>query len=139
MTRVGPQIGVGVVCLRGDEALIIKRGKPPFLGEWSIPGGGLELGETTRQAALRELREETAVEAELIGLIDVIDSIASDENGRLAHHLVIVDFAAVWRAGDPEAGDDALEARFAPREEALRAVSWRETRRVIEAAFAMAR
>lgn len=64
---------VGVVCLRGEEVLLIKRGTPPRLGQWSVPGGRLEWGEALQDAALRELKEETGVDAELLGLIDVID------------------------------------------------------------------
>ena len=75
MTLSVPVPCVGVVCLRGDEALLIKRSKPPRQGDWSIPGGRIEWREPVRDAALRELKEETGVEAELLGLIDVVDGI----------------------------------------------------------------
>jgi 8-oxo-dGTP diphosphatase len=66
---------VGVVCLRGAEVLLIRRGTPPRLNQWSLPGGRLEWGETLQVAALRELKEETSVDAELLGLIDVVDGV----------------------------------------------------------------
>jgi 8-oxo-dGTP diphosphatase len=119
---------VGVVCLRGDQVLLIKRGKPPREGQWSIPGGRMEWGETVTDAALRELREETGVEAELLGLIAVLDHIS--EHG----HAVLIDFAARWTGGEPRAGDDAADARFVPFAEAYRTVGWSETARIIRAA-----
>ena len=124
----------GVVCLRGDQVLLIRRGRPPRQGEWSLPGGRLEPGERLADAALRELREGTGVEAELIGLIDVVDGLFP-EAGR---HYVLIDYAALWTGGEPTAGDDAAEAVFVPFEEALRRVVWSETRRIIRQARAMA-
>jgi 8-oxo-dGTP diphosphatase len=120
----------GVVCLRGAEVLLIRRGTPPRLGQWSIPGGRIEWGEATAAAALRELEEETGVRAELLGLLDVVDHISRPDrdDGR---HYVLVDYAARWLSGEPAAGDDAAEARFWPIEEALGVVEWDETRRII--------
>jgi len=123
---------VGVVCLRGDEVLLIRRGKPPRQGEWSLPGGRIEAGERTVDAALRELREETGVEAEIVGLVDVVDGVFP-EAGR---HYVLIDYAARWLSGEPVAGDDAAEARFVPLAEAERLVDWSETRRIIREAAA---
>jgi 8-oxo-dGTP diphosphatase len=115
----------GVVCFRGDEVLLIRRGKPPRMGQWSLPGGRMELGETAAQAALRELAEETGVVAALLGLIDVVDHFG--EPGQ----YVLIDYAARWISGEPVAGDDAAEARFWPIAEALDRVAWSETRRII--------
>lgn len=128
---------VGVVCLRGDEVLLIKRGTPPRLGQWSLPGGRMEWGETTTATALRELKEETGVDAELLGLLDVIDGIfparpaADGGAGEITRHYVLIDYAARWIAGEPVAGDDAAEARFVSRDEAMALVDWDETRRMI--------
>lgn len=124
-----PVPAVGVVCLRGEEVLLIRRGAPPRLGEWSLPGGRIEPGEGVRAAALRELREETGIEARLIGLIDVVDGIFP-EAGR---HYVLIDFVAEWISGEPVAGDDATDARFFPFEVALASVTWDETRQIIRA------
>ena len=122
-----PIPAVGVVCMRGDAVLLIRRGTPPRLGEWSLPGGRIEPGERAIQAALRELREETGVEAEMLGLIDVVDGLFP-EHGR---HYVLIDYAARWLSGEPRAGDDAAEAAFFSFEEALRQVDWDETRRIL--------
>ena len=127
---------VGVVCLRGEEVLLIKRGTPPRLGQWSVPGGRLEWGETLQDAALRELKEETGVDADLLGLIDVIDGVfPARPGGEITRHYVLIDYAARWTGGEPLAGDDAAEARFVSREEAMELVEWEETRRVIAEAF----
>ena len=119
----------GVVVIKGDQVLLVKRAKPPRQDDWSLPGGRIEWGEKASDAALRELMEETGVKAEIAGLIDVVDFLAE---GR---HFVLVDFVAYWREGEPVAGDDAAEARFWPLEEGLSYVDWDETRRVIRAAF----
>jgi 8-oxo-dGTP diphosphatase len=128
-----PVPAVGVVCLRDDDVLLIRRGTPPRLGEWSLPGGRIEPGETVRAAALRELREETGVEARLVGLIAVVDGIFP-EAGR---HYVLIDFLAEWIDGEPVAGDDTAEARFMPMGEALGLVAWSETQRILQAAIDM--
>lgn len=134
-----PTPAVGVVCFRGDDVLLIRRGTPPRLGEWSLPGGRLEWGERAADAALRELAEETGVTARLIGLVDVVDGIfQSRTSGEIWRHYVLVDYAAVWESGTPRAGDDAAEAAFfAPA--ALDALPlWEETQRIIAAARRMA-
>jgi 8-oxo-dGTP diphosphatase len=118
---------VGVVCLRGPEVLLIRRGRPPKQGEWSLPGGRIEPGERAMEAALRELREETGVEAEITGLIDVVDGLFP-EAGR---HYVLIDYAARWLSGEPVAGDDALEARFVALDKVGALIDWNETRRII--------
>jgi 8-oxo-dGTP diphosphatase len=119
----------GAVCLRrgpgGIEALLIRRGKPPRLGEWSIPGGRIEWGERAEAAALRELQEETAVEGEVLGLLDVVDGLYGER------HYVLVDYAVRWSSGEPAAGDDAAEAAFWLAERAIDLVCWSETKRII--------
>lgn len=127
-----PVPAVGVVCLRGDSVLLIRRGKPPRQGEWSLPGGRIEPGERAVEAALRELREETGVEAGITGLIDVVDGLFP-EAGR---HYVLIDYAARWVSGEPVAGDDALEARFVALDEVESLIEWSETRRIIRLAVA---
>ena len=128
MTTPRPVPCVGVVCLRGSQVLLIQRGKQPRVGEWSIPGGRMEIGETVVAAGLRELAEETGVEADMLGLLDVVDHIS--DHG----HMVLSDYAARWRGGEPLACDDAADAAFVDIEEACQRVSWSETERIIRLA-----
>ena len=121
-----PVPGVGVVCLRGAQVLLIRRGKPPMQGAWSLPGGHVEWGETLAAAALRELVEETGVEAELLGLVDVVDGLFGPDT-----HYVLIDYAARWRSGEPRAEDDAVEAVFHPLARLGELELWAETVRVI--------
>lgn len=132
-----PVPAVGIVCIRGEDVLLIRRGTPPKRGEWSIPGGRIEPGEAAKTAALRELKEETSVEAELVGLIDVIDGVFYNRAGSLiTRHYVLIDYLARWVSGDPVAGDDAAEARFFHQSELGSVELWAETRRIIAAGFA---
>ncbi len=132
-----PVVGVGVVVLRGGDVLLVRRGEPPRKDQWSIPGGKQERGETVRDAAHREIREETGVEVALIGLVDVVDGIRRDDAGAAISHYTLIDFAAEWVSGEPVAGDDAAEARWTPLESLDDYRLWSETRRIIAAAAAM--
>ncbi len=132
-----PIAAVGVVCLRGDEVLLIKRGTPPLEDSWSLPGGRIEWGERAIDAALRELKEETGCTAKIIGLIDVVDAVLSrrGESGESPWgHYVLIDYAARWIGGEPIAGDDARDARFFAPAELAGLNLWSETLRIIEAA-----
>lgn len=124
-------VGVGAVVFRGSEVLLIKRGKPPFMGRWSIPGGGLHHGERLEDAAVREVMEETGVSIRLGGLIGVFEAIPAGADPDFTRHVVMVDYWAEWEAGEPAAGDDAAAAEFAAFDEALSRVSWDETRAAI--------
>ena len=127
-----PIAAVGVVCLRGDKVLLIRRGRPPLQGAWSLPGGKIEWGERAADAALRELAEETGVRAELTGLIDVVDGLFPAEvGGAPVSHYVLVEFAARWVAGEPVAGDDAAAAAFHPFDALAGLDLWDETVRII--------
>jgi ADP-ribose pyrophosphatase YjhB (NUDIX family) len=134
MTREYPDrpiVGIGVVVLRGDQVLLVRRGKPPNQGRWSLPGGGQELGETYREAACREVREEAAIDVDVRGLIDVVDSITRDDSGRVRFHYTLVDVLALWRAGEVRAGGDAAEARWFELTQLADLGLWSETLRVI--------
>ncbi|MEE8333834.1 MAG: NUDIX domain-containing protein, partial [Alphaproteobacteria bacterium] len=89
-----PYVGVGVVIFREEKVLLAQRGKWPRRGTWSIPGGAQELGETVHEAGRREIREETALEIDIIGLIDVVDAITHDDAGAVLFHYTLVDLAA---------------------------------------------
>ncbi len=122
------RVGVGAVIFRGEEVLLIRRGKPPFQGQWSIPGGGLDYGERLADAVAREVREETGVEIRILGLLDVFEALPGAKD---APHHVMIDYVAEWVSGEPVAGDDAEAAEFTPFEEAERRISWDVTRRAL--------
>ncbi|HJS79695.1 MAG TPA: NUDIX hydrolase [Vitreimonas sp.] len=134
-----PIAAVGVVCFRDEDVLLVRRGAPPLEDAWSLPGGRIEWGERAADAAMRELREETACSAELIGLVDVVDAVFTRRSGGDAPwgHYVLIDYAARWTAGEPRPGDDARDARFFALDELDGLDLWSETRRVIAAARRM--
>ncbi|MEO1476457.1 MAG: NUDIX hydrolase [Pseudomonadota bacterium] len=126
---------VGVVCLKGEDVLLIRRGQPPLAGAWSLPGGRIEFGEPAEDAALRELKEETDITAELCGLIDVVDGVFTSRTTKeTTRHYLLCDFAARWISGEPRAGDDAADAKFVPLDEIVSLDLWDETRRIIDVA-----
>lgn len=132
-----PFVGVGVVVFRGGDVLLVRRAKPPGPDRWSIPGGAQEIGETVREAALRELGEETGIEARIAGLIDVVDGITRDGDGRVRYHYTLVDFAAVWTAGAARPASDVAGLRWVPLAALDGIPLWRETRRIIRAGRAL--
>ena len=110
-----PRVGVGAVILDGDRVLLIQRGANGTLpGKWSLPGGLVELGETTREAVCREIGEECGIEIDLVDVCGVLDRVVHDREGRVRYHWVLVDFLAVARGGTLCAGDDAADARWVP-------------------------
>ncbi len=105
-----PFCAVGAIVRKGRAVLVIRRGQPPRGGEWSVPGGGVELGETMREAAAREVREECGIEIVVGDVVDSIDIIQRDAAGRVQYHYAIVDFAAYWVSGELHATSDITEA-----------------------------
>ncbi|MCB2107559.1 MAG: NUDIX domain-containing protein [Rhodobacteraceae bacterium] len=130
-----PTVGVGVVIVRGTQLVLIKRGKAPRLGEWSIPGGTQELGETVRETAVREAFEETGLTVDNLSLIDVVDAFGKHPDGSLRTQWTLVDFRADWGAGELCAGGDAADARWVELADISKFGLWDETVRVIRAAF----
>ncbi len=130
-----PFVGVGVVVLKGESVLLIRRGRPPRLGEWSLPGGAQQLGETVAEAAIREIREETRLEIAAPELLDVVDSLVRDPDGRVHYHYTLVDFWSKWSSGVPHAGDDAQAVQWHDRETLPQLGLWEETVRIIALAF----
>ncbi len=126
-----PIVGVGTVVLDGDMVLMIQRGKPPRQGSWSLPGGAQELGETIREAARREVREETGLEIEIIGLIDVVDSVRPDADDKIEYHYTLIDVAGHAVGGTLMAGGDAQDCRWFTRPEIDAMDIWSETKRII--------
>jgi len=126
-----PLIGVGVVVLRDDKVALIRRAKPPRKGLWSLPGGRQRLGETVRETAAREVREECGLEVEITALLDVVDSITRSDDASYLYHYTLIDFLAEWRAGELKAGGDAAEVIWANPNDLAQFGLWRETERII--------
>jgi len=126
-----PFVGVGVVVLRGEEVLLVQRAKAPNKGQWSIPGGKQRLGETVIQAVSRELLEETGVKVEQLALLDVVDFIVPDNQGKILYHYTLVDFQGQWLSGECRSGDDADTVKWFKLKE-LYSLSLQEiTRKII--------
>lgn len=126
-----PIVGIGVAVLRPVSVLLVRRGKHPNFGAWSLPGGAQEIGETAEEAARRELLEETAVTVGELMLAANVDSIRRDGEGRVQYHYTILDFAARWVSGEPQAGSDVAEAVWAPLDALEPYALWSEAHRVI--------
>jgi len=107
-----PIVGIGAVIISDGKILLEKRRSEPGKGKWSIPGGLVELGESIEQAVIREVREETALEVEKPELVDVVDNVIRDEEGRIKYHFVMVDFFVKFKSGALRAEDDAEELRW---------------------------
>jgi ADP-ribose pyrophosphatase YjhB (NUDIX family) len=121
-----PIIGVGAVIIRGNRALLVRRATEPLLGEWSVPGGVLELGEKLRDGVAREALEETGLRVEVNEVLDVFDSIFADDDGRTQYHYVLIDFLCRPVAGKAIAGSDVSEVKWVSRD-GLAALNLRES------------
>jgi len=107
-----PMVGVGAIIVENSRVLLVKRGHAPLVGEWSIPGGLLEVGETLREAVLREVLEETGLTLEVGELLGVFDRVLRDADERTIYHYVLIDFLCRRTVGEPRAAGDADEARW---------------------------
>lgn len=137
---VRPIVGVGAVVLSTAGVLMIQRGKPPRIGSWSLPGGAQKVGETVFDAARREVMEETGLDIEVLGLVDVVDSITRTDEGLVQYHYTLVDVVAVADADTvPAAGGDVMDAKWVALEDLPPLKLWTETERVILKAAEIAR
>ena len=136
MTLERPLIGIGTIVLRdapgGVEVLLIRRGTAPEIGRWSLPGGKQDFGEGVRDAARREVLEETGIDVEIQALLDVVDMLPTPANGM--RHYTLINFWARPVGGTLQAGDDAMDARWVPLSDLDAYNLWEETQRVIEKA-----
>ena len=108
-----PRVGVGAIVLHEGRVLLVKRGRAPGLDLWSVPGGLVELGETTVDAARREVAEETGLKVRIAGLVGVLDRVTRDAGGRVRYHWVLVDYLALPESTETlRAGSDAAEVRW---------------------------
>ena len=134
-----PIVGVGGVIVSNGRALLIKRGTPPLEGQWSIPGGLLEIGETLMEGVRRALREETGMEARPLVLMVVFERIELDGSGRAKYHYVVQDYLCERTGGEPRAGSDVTHVVWARPEELGHYSLSSTATRVIMKAFEMAR
>jgi 8-oxo-dGTP diphosphatase len=131
-----PIVGVGAVVINGTEVLLVRRGSEPLKGEWSLPGGALEIGETLQQGVVREVFEETGMTVTPAGVIEILDRIIKDEeSGRVRYHYVLIDFVCRVISGSPRVGSDADEVRWVDRAALEEYRVAPVTVRVIEKAF----
>ena len=139
-------MGIGGIVIHEGRALLIRRGSEPLRGEWSIPGGSLELGETLEEGVIRELLEETGLDVRISGIVEIFERIFPGEPPRFVegkprpqYHFVIVDYLCERVSGEPRAGGDALDVAYA-REDELERFHLTETAlRVLHKAFALYR
>ena len=141
-----PLVGVGGVVIAGERALLVRRGTEPLRGEWSIPGGLLEAGETLFAGVEREMQEETGLTVRVVGLIEALDRIFPDEvaapegaSARPRYHYVILDYLCESIAGEPRPGGDVTDVAFASESELPGYSLSPHTLRVLRKGFAMAR
>ena len=126
-----PIVGIGIVVIRGNEVLLCRRGKPPNVGSWTLPGGAQDVGETCQAAARRELHEETALTVGDLHFCAYVDTIRTDDQGRVRFHYTILDFAARWHGGEAVAGSDVSEVQWASMDDLGPYNLWSEAHRII--------
>jgi 8-oxo-dGTP diphosphatase len=141
-----PVVGIGGVVIENDRVLLIRRGAEPLIGQWSIPGGTLELGESLQQGVSREMLEETGLEVRVLDVIEVFDRIFHQEGDELSDpprgprfHYVIVDYLCERISGEPRAASDVTDVTFAREDELAQFHLTPTATRVLHKAFAMHR
>jgi len=130
-----PFVGVGGVVIHLGRALLARRANPPRQGEWSIPGGMLELGEKLREGVAREIEEETGLKVKPLDVLDVFDSIVTDADGKTQYHYVLIDYLCTVIGGELRAASDVSEARWATLDEVVTLVQRKMTIEVIRKGF----
>jgi 8-oxo-dGTP diphosphatase len=134
-----PLVGVGAVIAEKGRVVLVKRGRAPLLGEWSIPGGLLEVGETLRQGAEREASEETGLIVRATELLGVFERMVPDEEKRMRYHYILIDFLCERMAGELKASGDAAEAGWFLQDELGSVPLPHDTAEVIQLGFAKAK
>ena len=134
-----PIIGVAAVIVKDDCVLLVRRATEPLKGEWSVPGGMLELGEKLRDCAAREALEETGLQVDVGEVLDVFDSIFTDDDGRTQYHYVLIDFLCRVAAGEATAGSDVSEVKWVTEDELVEMELRDSIAQVVRKALAAAR
>ena len=132
-----PVVGVGAVVLDEDRVLLVRRGQEPQKGLWSIPGGGLELGETLEEGARREAREETGLDVRILRFLGTFERILRDDAGEVEFHYILADYLCEPAGGDLRAGDDADRAEWFRRDEIDDLPTTPSAGEAVERAFAL--
>ena len=130
-----PCVAVGAIVFKDNKVLLVRRGKPPAENLWAIPGGRVEIGETLREAAEREILEETGITIRALEPVYTFDVIEQDTGGRTRFHYVIVDLTADYIRGEPRAGDDAAAARWISSDELAALKVSSKTRQLLKTRF----
>jgi ADP-ribose pyrophosphatase YjhB (NUDIX family) len=126
-----PFVGIGVTVWQNDKVLLVRRKNPPAPGQWGLPGGKQQLGETIMEAAVREVFEETGIAIAPIGIITALDGITRDEAGKVEYHYTIIEVAGEYQSGEAKADDDACDVCWATLAEVETLCSWKEVARVV--------
>jgi len=132
-----PIVGVGAVIVDGERVLLVKRAHEPLKGQWSLPGGAVEVGESLEAGLVREVREETCLDVAVGPVVEVLDRISRDANGRVEYHFVIVDYLCRVAGGTATCGSDAEDIEWARRDDLARYRLTSAATAVIAKAFAM--
>ena len=130
-----PLLGVGAIIVRQEKVLVVRRATSPLKGDWSIPGGLVETGETTREAVVREISEETGLTIEPIELVEVFERILRDKDSRVEYHFVVIDYLCRIVSGASRPGSDVSEIRWARFDDLEDLRVTLETRNVIQKAL----
>jgi 8-oxo-dGTP diphosphatase len=111
-----PMVGVAAIILRSDQVLLVQRGREPAYGQWSLPGGLVELGESLHDAVRREVREEAGLDVEVVDVVAVLDRVITDAEGKIEYHYILIDLMCTSAGGEPAPASDVLACRFVPLE-----------------------
>lgn len=129
-----PVLSVAGVVMAGHQVLLVQRGRPPAKGIWSIPGGAVETGESLHDALVREIMEETGIDIQVGPLVEVVERILPDAEGKIEYHYVILDYLCFAQQAEPRAGSDAAQARWVPFDELSQAGLTPDTEAVVRRA-----
>jgi mutator protein MutT len=132
-----PIVGVGAIIIKGEEILLARRGKEPGYGKWSIPGGAVNLGEKLEEAVVREVCEEANLTIRVGEVVEVLERIFRDPDGKVQYHYVLVDFLCEYLSGEGKPSSDVLEVQWVPISEIPHSPLPERTKRVIQKAFEM--